>query len=104
VRGPKIVADTNGQYRDEPIRLSDCLCEQAAASASQEDLITPGRFEFRLSQCPSVLIFSMEGNANAQHDQHVGAFLAGLMQKNPPTEAGLRTVESFGTRSQQLVA
>jgi hypothetical protein len=102
VRGPRIVADTNGQYRDEPVRFSDCFCEQAAISASPEDLITPGRFEFELSQCPSVLIFSMMGNANAQRDQHVGAFLAGLMQKNSPTGAGLPNIESAGIRSQQL--
>jgi hypothetical protein len=100
VRGPKVVADTNGRYHDEPVRLFDCLCEQAAASASAEDLITPGRFEFELSRCPSVLIFSMEGHANAQVDQHVGAFLAGLMRKNSPTRAGLGTIESAGIRSQ----
>jgi hypothetical protein len=103
-RGPKVVADTNGRYCDEPVRLSDYFCEQAAASASPEDLITPGRFEFELSHRPSVLIFSMEGNANAQRDQHVGAFLAGLMQKNSPREAGLRTMEGAGITSQQLTA
>jgi hypothetical protein len=102
VQGPRIVADTNGQYRDEPVRLSDCLCEQAAASASAEDLITPGRFEFELSRCPSVLIFSMEGLGNAQRDQHVGAFLAGLMQNSSPATAGLLASESPLARSQQL--
>jgi hypothetical protein len=102
VRGPRLVADTNGQYRDEPVRSSDCLCEQAAASASPEDLITPGRFEFKLSQCPSVLIFSMEGNANAQRDHYVGAFLAGLMQKDSPTRAGLREIASARIRSKRL--
>jgi hypothetical protein len=96
------MADTNGRYHDEPVRLSDCLCEQAAASALADDLITPGHFEFELSRCPSVLIFSMEGRANAQRDQHVGAFLAGLMQKNSPTGAGLCRNESAGTSSQQL--
>jgi hypothetical protein len=102
VRGPKLVADTNGQYRDEPVRSSDCLCEQAANSASPEDLITPGRFEFELSQCPSVLIFSMEGNANAQRDQYVGAFLAGLMQKNSPGTAGLPAAQRALVRTQHL--
>lgn len=102
VRGPRIVADTNGQYRDEPLRSSDRLCEQVAASASPEDLITPGRFEFELSQCPSVLIFSMEGNANAQRDQYVGAFLAGLMQKNSPGTARLPTAERALARTQEL--
>jgi hypothetical protein len=102
VRGPRIVADTNGQYRDEPVRLSDCLCEQAAASASADDLITPGRFEFELSRCPSVLIFSIGGNANSQRDRDVGAFLAGLMQNDSPNKAGLRNADSVETRTQQL--
>jgi hypothetical protein len=102
VRGPRVVADTNGRYHDEPVRLFDCLCEQAAASASAEDLITPGRFEFELSRCPSVLIFSIEGHANAQRDQHVGAFLAGLMQNNSPAKAVLATAESAGVRTRQL--
>ena len=102
VRGPRIVADTNGHYRDEPVRSSDCLCEQAAASASPEDLIRPSRFEFELSQCPSVLIFSMEGNANAQRDQYVGAFLAGLMQKNSPGTARLPAAQRALARTQEL--
>jgi hypothetical protein len=102
VRGPRIVADTNGQYRDEPVRLSDCLWQQAAAAASPEDLITPGRFRFELSQCPSVLIFSMEGYANAQRDQHVGAFLAGLMPNNSSTRAGFPTIENARVSSQEL--
>jgi hypothetical protein len=36
VRGPKVVADTNGFYCDELVRSFDCLCEQATASASTE--------------------------------------------------------------------
>jgi len=102
VRGPRIVADTNGQYRDEPVRLSSCLCMAAGASALTEDLITPGCFEFELSHCPSVLIFSMEGNANAQRDQHVGVFLAGLMQKGPSGRVDLPEIERAGARNQQL--
>jgi hypothetical protein len=102
VRGPRIVADTNGQYRDEPVRVSNCLCEQAATAASPEDLTTPGRFEFELSQCPSILIFSTEGNADAQGDQYVGAFLAGLMQNSSPTRAGLPTIASVRARTPQL--
>ncbi len=27
VRGPRIFADTNGRYEDEPVRLFDCFCE-----------------------------------------------------------------------------
>jgi glycogen debranching enzyme-like protein len=82
VRGPKVIADTNGRYYDEPVRLFDCLYEQAAASASGEDLITPGRFEFELSRRPSVLIFSMEGLAITERNQQVGQFLAGLIQND----------------------
>jgi hypothetical protein len=103
VRGPKVVADTNGRYHDEPVRSLDCLCEQAAASASQEDLITPGRFEFELSRRPSVVIFSIEDPASTQCGPHVGAFLAGLMQENSPAEAGSLTAESAELRTQQLV-
>jgi hypothetical protein len=102
VRGPKVFADTNGEYHDEPVRLFDCLCEQAAASASAEDLITPGRFEFDLSNRPSVLIFSMESSSSTQRVQPVGVFLAGLMQENSPTEPGLYTAESAGMRAQQF--
>src|SRR6266478_8028842 len=103
VRGPKIIADTNGRYHDEPARSFDCFCEEAAVSASPEDLITPGRFEFELSERPSVLIFSMEGHANAQRNQHVGAFLAGLMQKNSPLRAGSMIPENVEPGTQQLV-
>src|SRR6266568_5065304 len=82
VRGPRVSADTNGRYHDEPVRLFDCLCEQAAASASAGDLITPGHFEFELSRRPAILILSMEDPATIQHNQHIGVFLAGLMQEN----------------------
>jgi Glycogen debranching enzyme N terminal len=102
VRGPKVIADTNGRYQDEPARSFDCLCRQATASASSEDLITPGSFEFELGPRPSVLIISLEGDANAQRNQHVGAFLAGLMQNNSPARTRLPTAESVGTRTQQL--
>jgi len=83
--------------------LSDYLCEQAAASTAVDDLITPGRFEFELSRRPSVLTFSIEGNANSQRDRHVGAFLAGLMQSGSPNKAGLPAVERALARTQQLV-
>ncbi len=100
VRGPKVVADTNGRYRDEPVRTLDCFCEQAAAaSASQEDLSTPGSFEFELSTRPSVLIFSLEGPANTQRNRDLGTFLAGLMQDNSPAKAGSAAAESAATRA-----
>ena len=89
VRGPKVIADTNGRYHDEPPRSFDCLCHQATASASSEDLITPGSFEFELRNRPSVLIFSMEGLAKAQRNQHVGAFLAGLIQDDSVSRTNL---------------
>ena len=89
---------------DEPFRPFDCLCEQTAASALEEDLVTPGRFEFKLGRRPSVLIFSIEGLANAQRDQHVGVFLAGLMQENSDVRAGSSAAGSVGVRTQQLAA
>ncbi len=102
VRGPRVVADTNGQYRDEPLRSFECLCEQAATSDLAEDLMTPGCFEFELSPCPSVLIFSMEGNANSHRDRHVGAFLAALMQNDFHNKAGLPNADRVERRTQQL--
>ena len=104
VRGPRVFADTNGQYHDEPVRLFDCLCEQAAASASEEDLITPGRFEFKLSGRPSVLIFSLEGFASAQSGQHIGAFLAGLMQENSAAAADSSIAASISVATQLAAA
>jgi hypothetical protein len=102
VRGPKVFADTNGRYHDEPVRLFDCLCEQAAASASEEDLSTPGSFEFELSVRPSVLIFSLEGPANTQRNRDLGTFLAGLMQDNSPAKAGSRGAENSATRTHHV--
>lgn len=104
VRGPKISADTNGRYHDEPVRLFDCLCEQTAALALEEDLVTPGRFEFELGRRPSVLIFSIEGLANAQRDQQVGVFLAGLMQENSPARSGSSIAKNLGVLTQQVAA
>ena len=89
---------------DEPFRPFDCLCEQAAASASEEDLITPGHFEFELGRRPSVLIFSMEDPARIQRDRHIGVFLAGLMQENSDVRAGSSAAGSVGVRTQQLAA
>jgi hypothetical protein len=103
VRGPKVVADTNGRYRDEPVRSLDCFCEQAAAaSASEEDLSTPGSFEFELRACPSVLIFSFESTANTQRNRDLGTFLAGLMQDNSSAKADSRAAESAATRTHHV--
>ncbi|HEY2144281.1 MAG TPA: hypothetical protein VGH06_07980, partial [Candidatus Udaeobacter sp.] len=102
VRGPKVVADTNGRFHDEPLRSLDCFCEQTAVSASEDDLIRPGRFEFELSGRPAVLILSMEDPAVIQHNQHIGIFLAGLMQENSPTTAGSAIAESVGMGTHQL--
>ena len=82
VRGPRIIADTHGRYHDEATRSFDSVADPQAASTSSENLITPGTFDFDLSNRPSVLIFSMEGNAGTQRDHHVGAFLAGLMRND----------------------
>src|SRR5262249_52343387 len=104
VRGPKVFADTNAQYHDEPVRLFDCLCEQATASASEEDLVTLGLFEFELGSRPSVVIFSMEDRTSPQSDQHIGVFLAGLMQETSVARVGLPVDSSIGVRTQQRVA
>ena len=80
VRGPKIIADTNGQYGDEPLRTLDLARNQDTPPLKEpENLIAPGTFEFQLSDHPSVLIFSTEGYAKTHRDQYVGAFLASLM-------------------------
>src|SRR6266536_3255254 len=89
VRGPRIIADTHGRYHDEARRSFDSIADPQVASTSSENLITPGTFEFDLSDRPSVLIFSMEGEAKTQHAQHVGAFLAGLMQSDIPSRTEL---------------
>jgi hypothetical protein len=89
VRGPKVIADTNGEYHNQPTRFIESSRDQETASASSENLVTPGTFEFELSSCPSVLIFSMEGDAKTQHGQHVGAFLAGLMRSDIPSRTDL---------------
>jgi len=89
VRGPKVIADTNGKYHNEPKRFIESSCDQETESASSGNLVTPGTFEFELSSCPSVLIFLMEGDTNTQHAQHVGAFLAGLMRSDIPSRMGL---------------
>ena len=103
VRGPKVLADTNGRYHDEPARLFDCLCAPAGASALEQDLTTPGRFEFELSRRPSVLIFSMEDPAVSRCDQHIGLFLAGLMEGSA-VRAGSSAAGSVGVLTQELTA
>ncbi len=79
VRGPKIIADTNGQYTDEPVRLAEKIDPSDA-----EQLIAPGQFEFQLSHHPSVLIFSTEGDAKTRRQQQIGVFLAGLLRNEVP--------------------
>jgi hypothetical protein len=101
VRGPKVFADTNGRYHDEPARLFDCLFSPAVASASKQDLITPGRFEFELGRRPSVLIFSMEDPAVSRRDQRLGLFLAGLMQGSAVRD-GSPVAGSVGVLAHQL--
>ena len=100
VRGPKLFADTNGQYHDEPVQSLDCFCKEATMSASAEDLITPGRFEFELGKRPAVLILS-EDQATARHHQHVGLFLAGLMQGNTAASANSIPRETTGFKIQE---
>jgi hypothetical protein len=105
VRGPKIIADTNGRYHDEARRSFDSVADQQIASASSENPVTPGTFEFDLSDRPSVLILSMEGDAKTQYAQHVGAFLAGLVRSDIPSRTDLvDTRRSDVKTGAQLVA
>jgi hypothetical protein len=101
VRGPRLFADTNGQYHNEAPRSLDCFCDKAASSGSAEDLTTPGHFEFELSSRPAVLILSAEDQATTRHHQDVGIFLAGLMQQNTPALANSTARESTGVKIQQ---
>jgi hypothetical protein len=75
VRGPKIIADTNGRYVDEPLSLAERVRPR-----DDEQLLGPGRFEFQLSRHPSVLIFSTD--SQTLHQQQIGEFLAGLLQES----------------------
>jgi len=77
VRGPKIIADTNGRYVDEPLSLAERVKPR-----DDEQLLAPGRFEFQLSRHPSVLIFSTDCDAKTRDQQQIGAFLAGLLQES----------------------
>jgi hypothetical protein len=76
VRGPKIIADTNGRYADAPLRSPEAV---ASAFGASNGLIAPGVFEFEISNRPSVLIFSADEGTSSRRNQYVGQFLAGLM-------------------------
>jgi len=81
VQGPRIIADTNGSYRNELVRT----CDDLVASCNGESLNTPGTFEFHLSDRPSVLIFS-NPDLQTKSSQYIGTFLAGLMPPADRTE------------------
>jgi hypothetical protein len=104
VGGPKVLADTNGRYHDEPVRSLSCFRDKAAGCGLEQDLVTPGRFEFQLGRRPSVLIFSIGGVANSRRDQHVGTFLAGLMQESSSATFGSALPESISAPTQQVIA
>ena len=78
VRGPRIIADTNGRYYDEPARFA----QGKTIAFSSDNLVAPGTFDFQLSNRPSVLIISTDAAAKTQRSQNVGVFLAGLMPKS----------------------
>jgi hypothetical protein len=81
VRGPKIIADTNGEYHDESLRTLEPV-DQESAPATSDTLIAPGRFEFDLTDRPSILIFSLQGRIQTERDRYVGAFLASLAERD----------------------
>ncbi len=84
VRGPRIIADTNGSYRNELVRT----CDDLLASCTREPLNAPGTFEFHLSDRPSVLIFS-NPDLQTKSSQQIGTFLAGLMLPAERTERAM---------------
>lgn len=77
VRGPKIIADTNAEYYDEPLRTLE-LVEQENIPAASDGLVAPGRFEFELTNHPSILILSLPDGVQNERNQYIGAFLANL--------------------------
>ena len=97
VCGSKIIADTNGRYTDEPVRLAGAIAQPIPSS---ELLIVPGRFEFELNCRPSLLIFSSEGRARSQGQQFIGAFLANLMRRAP----GSVELEASPVAAESLIA
>ena len=76
VLGPKIVADTNGEYREEPFQF---------ALNRPQTTVSPGTFEFQLARRPSILMFSSDTCAQSRCRQHFGMFLAGLLDQNSGT-------------------
>src|SRR6266567_1101553 len=73
VLGPKIVADTNGEYREEPFQFT---------LNRLQTTVSPGTFEFQLARRPSILMFSSDTCAQSQCKQHFGMFLAGLLDQS----------------------
>ena len=86
VCGPKIIADTNGSYFDEPLRSA---CDIAGSSKESEtrSVVVPGRFEFELGDRPSILVLSQEGRTSTEGQQLTGRFLANLIRPLPRREA-----------------
>ena len=78
VLGPKIVADTNGEYREEPFQF---------ALNRPQTTVSPGTFGFQLARRPSILMFSSDACAQSRCRQHFGMFLAGLLNQNSGTIA-----------------
>jgi len=76
VLGPKIVADTNGEYREEPFQF---------ALNRPQTTVSPGTFEFQLARAPSILMFSSDTCAQSQCRQQFGMFLAGLLDHSSGT-------------------
>jgi len=62
---PAVIAYSNGHYTHEPTWYRNFLYseEQARGLDPEEDLASPGIFEFSLSQKPAVLMLAAEGHA-----------------------------------------
>jgi hypothetical protein len=70
VLGPTISADTNGAYDDD---------FQQIARETKEELVSPGTFQFDLSDRPSVLILGNDRVKPTRNGHLIGTFLAGLL-------------------------
>jgi hypothetical protein len=93
VRGPKIIADTNGSYRGQAAQTAEGIL----GSSGLGNLAAPGAFEFELSERPSVVIFRNEDH-DSKSSRFIGTFLAGLL----PSSTGLRSA-SVATTAESAV-
>src|SRR6266487_3890834 len=62
VRGPKVIADTNGEYHNERTRFIESSRDQETLSASSANLVRPGSVGLGVSRCALGLNFWRVGD------------------------------------------